>query len=171
MSAPSLRDIMEFVAFHYGVTPEQIKGVSRLSYVMPARQMFCWVARQETRADGTRKWGFPEIGRACGGRDHATIQYSVRKTQKQIDDGEIQPLICPRRVYDEPVKIPGPIDESKLPKVVVWRRVVRHVPVPKRIEAPEPEAKKPSRKWTGPIPCPGTDEYNEWRRTVVERAA
>lgn len=147
MTAPSLRDIMEFVAFHCGVEADEIRSQRRFKNLILPRQMYFWLARKQVGKDGNPRWSTPTIGLYCGGRDHSTVLHGVREMQRKIDEGLV---VVP--------------EYPPLPMLLRW--------VPRSQAYVEPEAPKPEPpKWRGPIPCPGTAKYEEWRRLVVERAA
>ena len=62
-----LNDIAEIVAGECLMTVMCIKGPSKYAEFLRARFILYYVLRHEIRKT------FPQIGRFCGGRDHATI--------------------------------------------------------------------------------------------------
>ncbi len=62
----------------FGITPEELLGSSRKANVAEARQITCWLYKNDLTLS------FPHIGRLLGGRDHSTIMHAVRKIEVLI---------------------------------------------------------------------------------------
>ena len=71
--------IIEEVAKTYSVTPEDIRSNKRTAPLPLARQVSIYVVREITQMTQAA------IGDEFGGRDHATIVYSIQKVQKIIE--------------------------------------------------------------------------------------
>jgi chromosomal replication initiator protein len=71
-------EIMTVVCRHYGVTSADVRGRRRTQSIVEPRQVFMFLARKHTNMS------FEEIGRSCGGRDHSTVLYAVRKVEKRV---------------------------------------------------------------------------------------
>ena len=72
----SLTDVIYCVAEHYGVSPSEMLGRSRLKTVAEARSVAYALCRDITRAS------FPEIGDVFG-RDHSTAVQVVQELAKR----------------------------------------------------------------------------------------
>ena len=66
----------------FGVTKAQLESKSKQQIITYPRHIAIYVARQKTAKS------FPQIGRAFGGRDHATCIHSFRKIKKEIEQKE-----------------------------------------------------------------------------------
>jgi len=73
-------DIMATVANFYNVKVTDLKGSRRLKQLVRPRHVAMYLIRKFT------EHSFPEIGRAFGNRDHATVQHAVKKIRKAIKD-------------------------------------------------------------------------------------
>jgi chromosomal replication initiator protein len=71
--------VIEAVARHYGVHPEDLRGKNRSQEVAVPRQIAMYLIREEL--------GLPlaEIGRELGGRDHTTVLYGYEKVAQSIE--------------------------------------------------------------------------------------
>lgn len=69
MSAITIRDVQEVVAEHYRVTIHDLRGLSRVQYLVRARHMAMTLAYCAT----LHSW--PEIGRAFG-RHHTSAMHA-----------------------------------------------------------------------------------------------
>ena len=78
-----IRDILYCVSQETGYSQAMIVGERRKSPLVMVRSAVCILAR----AAG---YSFPQIGRALGGRDHATIIHCVRKYGK---DPEVAAIV------------------------------------------------------------------------------
>ena len=74
-----LKSIIQGVAITMGVTPDEIKGRSRMARLVRARQSVMWIAHRQSR------WSLGSIGQAIGGRDHTTVLHGVRAVAASID--------------------------------------------------------------------------------------
>lgn len=74
-----IEKIIDEVARTYGVTPEEIKSNSRKANVSNARQVAIYAIRTITQIT------YEAIGKEVGGRDHATIVYSLQQTEKKME--------------------------------------------------------------------------------------
>jgi len=77
----AIRSIKAEVAHKYGLTVADITGPSRKAKPVAARQELCYRLRHETPMN------WHAIGRAVGGRDHATVIYSVNKHAMRLKAG------------------------------------------------------------------------------------
>src|SRR3989344_996154 len=75
--------IIDIVAGFYGIKPGEIISQKRTKDLAEARQVVCFLARQEF------KESYPSIAKKLGNRDHTTIIYSYKKISKKIEDNEI----------------------------------------------------------------------------------
>ncbi|MGB9723806.1 MAG: chromosomal replication initiator protein DnaA [Chloroflexia bacterium] len=71
--------VIETVARHYGLNPDDLRGKSRHQEVAVPRQIAMYLIREEI--------GMPlaEIGRELGGRDHTTVLYGCEKVAQTIE--------------------------------------------------------------------------------------
>ena len=78
-SAITPEKIIQVVAQHHGITPDDILGSSKArEYVVP-RQQAMWLCR------GQLKLAYTAIGRLFG-RDHSTVMSAIRQVKKQMED-------------------------------------------------------------------------------------
>jgi chromosomal replication initiator protein len=97
--APSITDVQEAVAGHFGLSTEELTSASRVSRLAWPRQVAIHLARDLTGAS------LPTIGRAFGGRNHATVLHACKrvsermKTDQQAVDviGELAQLVSRTR--------------------------------------------------------------------------
>ncbi len=75
--------ILKAVAEHYGLRPQELKARRRTKEVALPRQLVMFLARELTQCS------LSEIGRAVGGKDHATVIYACKQVQRrrQADEG------------------------------------------------------------------------------------
>lgn len=73
--------VVEEVAREFGVSVEQLCGLSRRREVVQARHVAMYVLREN------RGLSFPLIGRALGGRDHTTVLRAVERMRTSIARG------------------------------------------------------------------------------------
>lgn len=71
--------IIEEVAKTYNVTPEDIRSKKKSAPISAARQVSIYIVRETTQMSQEA------IGDEFGGRDHATIVYSLQKVKKTIE--------------------------------------------------------------------------------------
>lgn len=64
--------LLPLVAYHGGITPEDLKSPCRRGHIMTVRTAFYRMARD-------RGASLQQIGRICGGRDHSTVISGLRK--------------------------------------------------------------------------------------------
>ena len=74
-----IEKIVESVCRHFGVTPADVHGRRRTQSIVLPRQIVMFLARQLTNMS------YEEIGMRCGGRDHSTALYAVRKVESRLD--------------------------------------------------------------------------------------
>ena len=75
-------DIQSAAATYFGITPADLNSTKKDRTVSLARSFSMYLAREHT------KLSFPEIGRAMGGKNHATVILACRKIQESIDANE-----------------------------------------------------------------------------------
>jgi chromosomal replication initiator protein len=68
-------EIQQVVADRFGLSVETLTGPSRLATPLRARQLAIYLCRELTDLS------LPQIGRAFGDRDHATVLNSIRRTE------------------------------------------------------------------------------------------
>lgn len=66
---PTLAVLLQAVSIRCGVSVQEIKSPRRNRKVVRARQIFMALAKFLT------SYSFPQIGRACGGKDHSTVMH------------------------------------------------------------------------------------------------
>lgn len=71
--------VIETVARHYGLSPEDLRGKSRSQEVAIPRQIAMYLMREELGMS------LAEIGRELGGRDHTTVLYGCEKVAQAIE--------------------------------------------------------------------------------------
>lgn len=79
MPGETLSEIMRWVARKHRITMAELTGPRRFTDFVRARQEYYWQARQRTSKS------FPQIGRACGDRDHSTVMYGIEQYQARLD--------------------------------------------------------------------------------------
>jgi chromosomal replication initiator protein len=77
-----LETIISFICGKYNVKESEIKGSSRASNLVEARQLCMYFARNFT------DFSLPQIGTLMGGRDHSTVLYSVNKIVEKATKNE-----------------------------------------------------------------------------------
>lgn len=77
-----IREIIKAVCEWYGVTAIDLASTRRLSYLVRARQVAMYLAKNLTLCS------FPQIGRVLGGRDHTTVMYGVEKITLAMQSNE-----------------------------------------------------------------------------------
>jgi chromosomal replication initiator protein len=81
-AAPSIPAIQDVVAKHFGISVKALVSPSRTAAIAWPRQVAMHLARTLTDAS------LPTIGRAFGGRSHATVVHSCRRVAHQLDIDE-----------------------------------------------------------------------------------
>ncbi len=76
----SVDSILHVVTAAYDVTEADIRSKSRKKKISEARQVAMWMARTLTETS------YDEIGRQLGGRDHATVYYSISVVEKRTEE-------------------------------------------------------------------------------------
>jgi len=71
-----IADVLEVVGNHFEFTVDQLKSKRRTQDLARARQIAMYLARDLTGAS------LNQIGRACGGRDHATVSHGIKKIEE-----------------------------------------------------------------------------------------
>ena len=75
--APAL--VIEIVAAHYRLQPDELTGKRRPKNIAHARQVAMYLLREENGLS------LPVIGEHLGGRDHSTIRYGIGRVEKALD--------------------------------------------------------------------------------------
>jgi chromosomal replication initiator protein len=75
----TVRQVIEVVARHFGLTPDELMGPRRNTRINEARQIAMYLARELTSAS------LPQIGEAFGGRKHSTVLHSCAMVQADLD--------------------------------------------------------------------------------------
>jgi len=84
----SIETIQKVVASHFSISVNDLKGKKRSQNVVFPRQIAMHICREMTEYSST------EIGEAFGGRDHATVLYSLDKIKGRfLVDPNIEPTI------------------------------------------------------------------------------
>ena len=80
MAKVRMKDLLPVVAEHFGVSPDEILGRSRLKKHSVPRMAFCWLCRLKLEKT------YPQIGRFLE-RDHTSIIHAVRvsRERKYVD--------------------------------------------------------------------------------------
>ncbi len=74
--------IIEIVADHFGITPEDILSKKRSSNIVEPRQIIMYLCRQMTTTP------LSEIGKILGGRDHSTVIHGYEKIKEEVLSNE-----------------------------------------------------------------------------------
>lgn len=77
-AAPKASSIIAEVSRYFGVKEEDIRGKARTKVISDARQTAMYLVRTLTPISTT------DIGREFGGRDHATVLYSIKQVESRI---------------------------------------------------------------------------------------
>ena len=72
------RLIVDMVAHHFNLSPEELIGKDKTKKITLARQIAMYLMRQESN------YSFAEIGKELGHRNHATILYGCQKITKEM---------------------------------------------------------------------------------------
>ena len=81
-AAPSIADVQAIVAGHFRLTVEELTSSSRRSDVAWPRHVAIHLARDLTGAS------LPAIGRAFGGRNHATVIHACKRVSQRLKDDQ-----------------------------------------------------------------------------------
>jgi chromosomal replication initiator protein len=79
---PSIGDIQAIVAAHFELSVEQLTSASRVSRVAWPRQVAIHLARDLTQAS------LPTIGKAFGGRNHATVHHACKRVSERLKNDQ-----------------------------------------------------------------------------------
>lgn len=79
---PTIAEVQSLVATHYHLSVEQLTSSSRAGQVMWPRQVAIHLARDLTGAS------LPAIGRAFGGRNHATVLHACKRVSERLKDDQ-----------------------------------------------------------------------------------
>ena len=74
--------IINVVAEHFSITPEDIKGTKRSSKIAYPRQICMYLCNEMTSVN------LEGIGQIMGGKDHSTIIYGCKKIESEIANSE-----------------------------------------------------------------------------------
>jgi hypothetical protein len=135
-----IADIIHHASQLSGLTVGTLVGKSREQRIVRVRQAVMLIAREQV-SDGTTAYSYPQIGRALGGKDHATIIHGCDKAALIADrDPVYAGFIDALREAAANGKIfAGEVKVATLP---VRSRRVSSAPVP--IPVPEPI---PEKQW------------------------
>lgn len=75
----TIEKIVSEVARTYNTTPEALRGDMRHNNVSNARKISMYIVREITGMS------MEDIGKEFGGRDHSTVVYSIKNTQKRME--------------------------------------------------------------------------------------
>ena len=76
---PTLAQITKKVARHFNVRTSDLKSASRRQWVVRARGIVFYLARQLTEDS------FQRLGRKLGGRDHSTVMHACRRIESLLE--------------------------------------------------------------------------------------
>ncbi len=76
---PTADEIISTVASFYGLKVSDLKGTRRLKQIVRPRHVAMYLVRAHTDLS------FPDIGRAFGGKDHATVQHACKKVVRLVE--------------------------------------------------------------------------------------
>jgi chromosomal replication initiator protein len=76
---PTLNQIAKKVARHFNVRTKDLKSASRRQWVVRARGIVVYLARELTDDS------FQRLGQLLGGRDHSTVMHACRSTESLIE--------------------------------------------------------------------------------------
>jgi chromosomal replication initiator protein len=79
---PSITDVQEAVADHFGLTTKELTSASRVSRLAWPRQVAIHLARDLTGAS------LPTIGKAFGGRNHATVLHACKRVSERMKNDQ-----------------------------------------------------------------------------------
>ncbi|HEX6542926.1 MAG TPA: chromosomal replication initiator protein DnaA [Ktedonobacterales bacterium] len=79
----SVADVLEAVAEHYRISPDDLRGKQRDKHIVVPRQVAMYLMRQETEAS------LMEIGQALGGRDHSTVLHGCEKINREVNEDSV----------------------------------------------------------------------------------
>jgi len=71
--------IIGTVAAKHGLNADELKGAGVSRAVCSARFEAMWTLYEARRADGSRRFTLPQVGRMLGGRDHSSALHGVRR--------------------------------------------------------------------------------------------
>jgi chromosomal replication initiation ATPase DnaA len=80
----TIAQIAADVALKHDVTVDDLIGPARTRWISHARQELMWFAYEERRADGTRVYSLPSIGKYLGGRDHTTVLHGILAHERRV---------------------------------------------------------------------------------------
>ena len=75
---PTADSVVQSVASFYNIKITDLKGQRRLKQLVRPRHVAMYLVRKYTELS------FPEIGRAFGNRDHATVQHACKKIKTEL---------------------------------------------------------------------------------------
>lgn len=78
--AVGVDQVIDFVAEYFNLTPDEIRTKSRAKRYSIPRQIAAYIAKNLTTKS------FQEIGFKLGGKDHATVIYSIKKLEKRLGE-------------------------------------------------------------------------------------
>jgi len=98
----SMEIIQKIVASHFSISVNDLKGKKRSQNIVYPRQLAMFICREMTEYSST------EIGEAFGGRDHATVLYSLEKIRGRfVADASLDSTIdtLKRQIKDMATKL------------------------------------------------------------------
>ncbi len=96
---PSIAEVQTVVAAHFNISVEQMTSASRASRVSWPRQVAIHLARDLTGES------LPRIGRAFGGRNHATVMHACKRVSERLKSDQ--------QVVDEISELAEQVSESQ----------------------------------------------------------
>ena len=79
---PSIDEVQAIVAAHFQLSVEQLTSPNRTNAVSWPRQVAIHIARDLTGAS------LPAIGRAFGGRNHATVVHACKRVSERLKNDQ-----------------------------------------------------------------------------------
>ena len=78
----TIKKLLSVVASFYGISLEDLIGISRKKELVVPRQITMFLMREELKSS------YPSIGQSLGGRDHTTAMHACLKISQAVDNDE-----------------------------------------------------------------------------------